>query len=111
MDKETFLSKINEIGTCEDEVKRRSLLTEVSDEVVKVYDNSEVLSTTINTLNETIVKDKAEIDRIQSVNMTLWTQVNAQKSSDEVIENATGVKKEPEKEYKSYDELSTKFIK
>lgn len=111
MDKDTFLSKINEIGTCDDEVKRRSLLTEVSDEVVKVYDNSEVLSTTINTLNATIVKDKEEIERVQRTNMELWTKVNAQKSSDEVVENATGIKKEPEKEYKSYEELSNSFIK
>ena len=39
MDKDTFLSKIAEIGTISDEVERRKLLTEVSDEVSKVYDN------------------------------------------------------------------------
>ena len=39
MDKDTFLSKITEIGTISDDVERRKLLSEVSDEVSKVYDN------------------------------------------------------------------------
>ena len=38
MDKDTFLSKITEIGTISDDVERRKVLSEISDEVSKVYD-------------------------------------------------------------------------
>lgn len=111
MDKKTFLERITEIGSCEDEVKRRSLLTEVSEEVSKVYDNSELLNTTINTLNTTIEKNNEEIERVQSANMELWLKVNAQKSEAQISEDITGVKKEPEKTYKSYDEIAEGFLK
>lgn len=103
MDKDTFLSKITEIGTVSDDVERRRLLTEVSDEVSKVYDNVDTLNTSIESLNATITKNNEEIERIQGENMKLFLKVEEQKSTKEITEQKTGVEQEPEK--LSFDEL------
>ena len=60
MDKDTFLSRITEIGTVSDDVERRRLLTEVSDEVSKVFDNIDTLNGSIASLNEELTKSKEE---------------------------------------------------
>ena len=44
MEKQDFLQKITEIGSCEDDVQRRSMLAELSEEVGKDYDNLSALS-------------------------------------------------------------------
>lgn len=103
MDKDTFLSKIAEIGTISDDVERRKILTEVSDEVSKVYDNVDTLNSSIESLNETITKNNEEIERIQGENMKLFLKVEEQKSTKEVTQQKTGVEQEPEK--LSFDEL------
>ena len=109
MDKNSFLNKIKEIGSCEDDVNRRSMLTELSDEVSKVFDNNELLNTTINSLNESLTKTNKDLEDTQKANMQLWLKVGTQKQDAQVQENATGIPKEPEKEYKSYEELAKQF--
>ena len=40
MDKDSFLEKIKQIGTLEDEVERRTALTELTDEVSGIFDTN-----------------------------------------------------------------------
>ena len=49
MDKDTFLSKITEIGTISDDVERRKLLSEISDGVSTVYEDIDTLNSSIET--------------------------------------------------------------
>ena len=97
MDKDTFLQKISEIGTITDDIERRTLLTEISDEVSKVYDNVEGLNTTITSLNASLSKSNEELEKAQKTNMDLFLRVNSQKTSAEVKEANTGIGTEPEK--------------
>lgn len=103
MDKDTFLSKIAEIGTVSDDVERRRLLTEVSDEVSKVFDNVDTLNTSIESLNQTITKNNEDIERVREENMKLFLKVEEQKSTKQVTQEKTGIEQEPEK--LSFDEL------
>ena len=111
MDKETFLSKIKGVGSCEDDVQRRKLLTEIEEEIVKVYDNTDLLKTTNETLTNTIKEKDNKIQEVQGYNMELWLKLDSQKSEKEVSRDITGIEKEPEKTYKSYDELANEFFK
>lgn len=103
MDKDTFLSKITEIGTISDDVERRKVLSEISDEVSKVYDNVGTLNTTIESLNETITKNNEDIERVRQENMRLFLKVEEQKSTKQIEHEKTGLEKEPEK--LSFDDL------
>lgn len=103
MDKDTFLSKITEIGTETDDVKRRSLLTEISDSVSSMYDNESTLNTTIDSLNASLTKANESLQKAQETNMQLFLRVNAQKSEQGVSDDLTGVEKEPER--LSYEDL------
>lgn len=103
MDKDTFLSKITEIGTVSDDVERRKLLTEVSDEVSKVYDNVDTLNTTIESLNNTITKNNEDIERVREENMKLFLKVEDQKTTKQITKEKTGLDSEPEK--RKYEDL------
>lgn len=106
MDKDTFLSRITEIGTVSDDVERRRLLTEVSDEVSKVFDNIDTLNGSIASLNEELTKSKEENERTLQENMRLFLRVEEQKSTKEVEKQKTGIEGEPEK--LSFDDLFKK---
>lgn len=97
MDKDTFLSKIQEIGTCEDDAQRRSILAEVSDEVSKVYDDVASNLATIETLNTTITKNKEDMEKLREANMSLFLRVGETKSKVEQQKGSTGVDPEPNK--------------
>lgn len=103
MDKDTFLTKITEIGTISDDVERRKLLTEISDEVSKVYDNVDTLNTSINSLNEELTKRKEENEKVLQENMRLFLRVEDQKSTKQITQEKTGTEQEPEK--LSFDDL------
>lgn len=103
MDKDTFLSKISEIGTITDDIERRKLLTEVSDEVSKMYENVDNLNSSIESLNQTITNNNEEMDRIRQENMRLFLRVEEQKSTKQVEQENIGVAKQPEK--LSFDDL------
>ncbi len=79
MDKETFLSKILEVGTITDDVERRTLLTEISDEVSKVYDDMDGLNTTIDSLKTNLTKTNENLEKAQAENMKLFLRVGEQK--------------------------------
>lgn len=111
MNKETFNKLIKEIGTIDSDVERREKLSEISEEVSKVFDNNEILNTTLNSLNEKLESKTMELEKVQSANMNLWLKLGEQKEMEKVQENSTGIPKEPEKTYKGFDELAAEFIK
>lgn len=102
MDKDTFLSKIGEIGTCEDDVQRRTLLTEISDEVSKVYDEYKTRQDTIDSLNETIEKNKTDMDKLRETNMSLFLRVTENKPQDN--SGSTGIQ-DPEPNKRKFEDL------
>ena len=81
MDKETFLEKIKEIGSCEDEVTRRSLLADLNDGVSGVFDENETLTQTNSELS-------ADNDRLREVNNSLWQSYGTNKPNPQ---NETGL--------------------
>lgn len=97
MDRENFLSRIQEIGQCEDVTDRISLLTSLEDEINKMYDNVDKLNNDIKTLNENSQKDKEHIDKLQKANMELFLRKGVEKAPGEVSKASTGIEKEPEK--------------
>lgn len=98
MDKATFQSKVQEIGTCENQDDRLRMLTELQDEVSKDYDN-------MDTLNNSLTETKEKLLKAQETNMAYFLRINDQKTPQEMQNNAMGGEKEKEKEYKSYGEL------
>ena len=88
MDKESFISKITEIGTCEDEATRRELLTALQEDVCKDYDDHASIKAT----NEQLTQDN---ETLRSANMKLFLRVGEHKSAEEIAKDK-GYDPEPE---------------
>ena len=73
--KKEVLEKLTAIGTCEDDAERRDLLTTLSDEIEKDYDERDTLKTTNDDL---LAKNK----KLRSTNMELFVQVGASRLED-----------------------------
>lgn len=100
MDKEKFLEVIKEIGTCEDEVERRTKLTELSEGVVNIFDSN-------SDLESKNIKYQEEMEKLREANMQLFLRVGSNKTEEEVKEDKTGIKeevKEPRKFSELFDE-------
>lgn len=109
MDKDTFLSKITEIGTCEDDVQRRTMLAEIMDSVSQVFDDNATHQETINTLNNTITENNERINKLNEANMSLYLRVTEQKSQSQVQQNSTGIREPGEdKEKLTFEALFEK---
>lgn len=87
--KENFNDLIQQIGTTEDEVQRRELLTSLSDNVAPIFDD-------ITSLTDTNTQLTTDNETLRSANMKLFLRVGV-KSEEQAKEDMTGVKKEPEK--------------
>lgn len=87
MDKNEFLQAIKEIGTCEDDVQRRTLLTDLQNNVSSVFDDN-------ITLNERNTSLTADNETLRSANMKLFLQVG---SDDTDAPNGSEVDKPKEK--------------
>lgn len=90
MDKTEFNEAIKAIGTCEDEVQRRSLLLELEENVSSIFDsNSELteLNTKLSEANESLKSD----------NMKLFLKVGETKTEAESFKDKTGLEKPKEK--------------
>jgi len=94
--KQDFLDKIQKIGTCEDDVERRTLLAELSDEGSKIFDDFEEVTAS----NKKYMEDN---ERIRAANMDLFLQVGSKKNPAEVKKEKTGVDDEPEEKLKFED--------
>lgn len=108
MDKDAFINAIQTIGTCEDDVERRTLLTNLQDEITKVYDEMETDKTTINTLNQTITNKDGEISALQKANMDYFTRLSSQKSESQKVQDSTGIVPEETKTKKFEDLFNEK---
>lgn len=98
MDKETFLQAITDIGTCEDEVERRTKLTELSEEVVNIFDSNSKLESE-NT------KYQEDNEKLREANMQLFLRVGSNKTEEELKEDKTGIKEEEVKEPRKFKDL------
>lgn len=87
MDKEEFLNKIKEIGTCEDDAERRTMLAELNDKVGAVFDENISLTET----NKSVIDDN---EKLRSANQKLFLMVGADKPENERVEDQTGLKQE-----------------
>lgn len=97
MDKTEFLSRITTIGSCDDDVERRELLSQLSEEATKDYDNLATLTEN----NQTLLKDN---ETLRDANMKLFLRVGADKTADEHKKDETGVD-ESQKDKRSFDNL------
>lgn len=75
LSKEDILAKITQIGTLEDEVERRTYLTDIADEVSGLYDKYVSLS-------EQNEKYKTDNETLRSANMQLFLRVGEKREED-----------------------------
>lgn len=104
MDKDTFLSRITEIGSCEDQAERNSLLANLSDDMTSVFDNFANTNTQINELNETINKNREDISALQKYNMELFKKIGTNKTDAEKTKDSTGIE-QPESNKRKFEDL------
>lgn len=97
MDKETFLERIKEIGTIENDVDRRTKLTELTDDITAIFDSN-------TTLTEENNKYKEDNEKLRSANMQLFLRVGAEKTPEEIKQDNIG-KQEEEKEKRKFEDL------
>ncbi len=93
MDKETFLNVIKEIGTLEDDVERRTKLTELSDNISAIFDEN-------YTLTETNKKYAEDNEKLRSANMQLFLRVGENKE-----ESTQAEYEEKEQEPRKFENL------
>ena len=95
MDKETFLEKIKQIGTLESDVDIRQALTELTDEVVPVFEKE-------HTLEEENNKYKEDNEKLRQANMQLFLRVGST-TPEEAQKETTGA--DPVKEPRKFEDL------
>lgn len=80
MTKQEFLDQITSIGTCADDAQRRTLLTSLSEEVSKTFDEHA-------TLTEQNDKYQKDMESLRSANMELFLQVGKSRQAEPPIDN------------------------
>ena len=110
MDKDTFINSIKEIGSCEDGIERLNKLTNLQDEVSKLFDDKTGLESEVQTLKDSITKKDEEIQRANQYAMDMFLKVGEQKTEMKLQEEKTGIKQEEEKTYRSYEEIAKDFM-
>ena len=91
--KEDFERRMSEIGTCEDDVERRTLIANLTTDVISDYSERDSLAEQVETLN-------ADLDKTRQANMDLFLQVTAKKEPDDPHPEP-----EPEPEKKKFSDL------
>ena len=93
MDKETLLKTIKDIGTCDDDSTRRTLLADFEKELSADYDRLSNLETSNQSLS-------ADIEKLQKDNMKLFLSIG-EKNKEDTAPTPT----EPEQPKLTYDKL------
>ena len=75
MEKQEFLNRVTAIGSCDDDVQRRELLTQLSEEASKDYD----IIATLTETNKTLTNDN---EALRSANMKLFLRVGETKEGN-----------------------------
>ena len=101
MDKNTFIERIKEIGMCEDTIKVRTLLTELSDDVSKVFDDLTSSTSKIDELTKTIETNNTDMEDLRKANMELFKRVGSNTESN--VKQDLGI--EPEREKLKFEDL------
>ena len=104
MDKNKMLERITQIGTIEDDVERRSLLTSLSDELSQVFDEKDKLNTEITSLENKLKETGDKLTKAQAENYDYFKRLSTQKTTAEIDASSTGVKDEV-KPKRSFDDL------
>ena len=110
MDKNTLTESIKEIGSCEDVNERLSKLTELQDNMYKVFDENDTLKKDKENLTSEIAKKEEEIVKANKYAMDMFLKVGEQKTESQRQEENTGIKAEEEKQYKSYKDLAKNYM-
>lgn len=97
MDKNEFLEMVKQIGTIEDEVERRSKLTELTDSVSAVFDSN-------IDLMEKNKKYEDDNEKLRSANMQLFLKVGSGKTEQEIKNDSVG-KIEEESQPRKFEDL------
>ena len=97
MNKQEFLDAIKEIGTIEDDVERRTKLTELTDSISTIFDSNVDLM-------EKNKKFEEDNEKLRSANMQLFLRVGANKSEKEIQQDQTG-QTEEEKDPRKFEDL------
>lgn len=98
MDRAEFENSIKEIGTCEDEVKRRELLTSLNDKIGNVFDDN----ATLKADND---KYKEENEKLIESNRKYFMRLETQNTQKEKQNEVTGEKEEEPKEPRKFENL------
>ena len=96
MNKSEFLEAVTQIGSCEDDVERRTLLADLSENVSNVFDSNESLTAD----NEKYLADN---EKLRQANMNLFLKVGEQKTPEQIVQSQTGVQTPTER--KSFTNL------
>lgn len=88
MDKESFESKVKEIGSLETVEEMRAGLAELQNSVSPIYEANA-------SLTEQHESDLKEMEAIRQANMKLFTQLGTEKTPAKQVEEQTGLKQEP----------------
>ena len=87
MDKETFLSKVQELGQLETAEEMRAGLAELQNGVTEVFDANANLTNQHES-------DTKEMEAIRQANMKLFTQLGTDTTPAKQVEEQTGLKQE-----------------
>lgn len=87
MDKETFLTKVQELGQLETAEEMRAGLAELQEGVTGVFD----ANANLTSQHETDIK---EMEAIRQANMKLFTQLGTETNPAKQAEEQTGLKQE-----------------
>lgn len=94
MTREELLASLNTIGTCTDDVERRTLITNISGEIGSIYDANETLTASNN-------QYKTDNEALRSANMQLFLKVGGGLKSSQM----DGVGSDPKPEPLKYEDL------
>lgn len=97
MNKDEFLEVIKEIGTIDDDVERRTKLSELTESINTIFDTN-------TDLMEKNRKFEEDNEKLRSANMQLFLRVGANKTEKEIQEDQIG-KTDEEKEPRKFEDL------
>lgn len=98
MDKQEYLDRLTEIGTCESDEERRALIAEIHSEAERLYDSNSELSA-----NNTQLEN--DMESLRAANMKLFLQVGERRTPADIKRDETGIKDEPPKEKRNFTDL------
>lgn len=110
MNRDELINAINDIGTCEDATERLSKLTDLKDNVGKVFDSVDLLTGENTKLKESNTKKDEQILKAQQYAMDMFLKNGEQKSDAQIVSQKTGMEEEKKQTFRSYEEIAKDFM-